>query len=210
MALAGVDAHAKLVLLDDAAGNSRYSLPVPGYDSSFRVLSIHVRPAAPLTGDAVADAAAVLTAIRSGQLYTAINAWASPPAFEFSATNRSATVHQGEYLSEGGPVALHVRSNAPAGYLTAVWRDGQVVSESDQRDFSVDATAGDAAYGVTIRDPRRPAAPPWLISNPIHVRDHAERLERTRRTVALQRQRTCRYSTVATRLAGRAKTMRCR
>jgi hypothetical protein len=117
----------------------------------------------------VADGAAVLKAIRGGQSYTAINAWASPPAFEFSATNRSGTVHQGESLSGGGPVALHVRSNAPAGYLTTVWRDGQVVGESDQRDFSVDATAGDAPYGVTIRDPSRPLSPPWLISNPIHV-----------------------------------------
>jgi hypothetical protein len=81
------------------------------------------------TGDAVADAAAVLKAIRAGQLYTAINAWASPPAFEFSATNHSGTAHQGESLSGDGPVALHVRSNAPAGYLTTVWRDGQVVSE---------------------------------------------------------------------------------
>ena len=77
----------------------------------------------------MADAAAVLKAIRAGQLYTAINAWASPPAFEFSATNHSGTAHQGESLSGDGPVALHVRSNAPAGYLTTVWRDGQVVSE---------------------------------------------------------------------------------
>jgi hypothetical protein len=170
VALAGVDAHAKLVLLEDNGGNSRYSLPVPGYAPSFRVLSVHVRPESPLTGDAAADAAAVVKAIRGGQLYTALDAWASRATVEFSATNHSGTVHQGEYLGGGGPVALHVRSNAPAGYLTTVWRDGQVVSESDQREFNREvSTAVGSAYGLTIRDPHRPDAPPWVISNPIHV-----------------------------------------
>ena len=97
MAIAGVDAHAKLALREDDAGDSRYSLPVPGYDASFRVLSVHVRPDSPLTGDAAADAAAVVTAIRAGHLYTAIDGVASPPVFEFTATNGSGTVHEGEY-----------------------------------------------------------------------------------------------------------------
>lgn len=170
VAVAGADAHAKLVLLDDYAGNPRYWLPFPGYQPSLRVLSVHVRPAVPLSGDAAADAALLLQAIRGGQLYTAMDAWASPPAFEFSATNNSGTAHEGDHLADGGPVSLHVRSNAPPGYVTTVWRDNQSLTESDQHELRFDTpSTGDAAYWVAIRDPRRPSSPPWLTSNPIHV-----------------------------------------
>jgi len=169
VALAGVDTHAKLVLLEDGAGNSRYSLPIPGYEPSFRVLSMHVRPSSPLTGDAPNDATALLSAIRDGQLYTAVDAWASPAAFEFTATNRSSTAHQGEFLAIGGPVLLRVRSNAPDGFLTTVWRGSDAIAEKGEREFTLDAGEGAAIYRVTIRDPRRSASPPWLISNPIYV-----------------------------------------
>lgn len=170
VALAGADAHAKLVLLDDNAGNPRYWLPFPGYEPSLRVLSVHVRPSVPLTGDAAADAVVLLKAIRGGQLYTAMDAWASPPAFEFSASNGSGVAHEGEHLTHGGAVSLHVRSNAPPDYLTTVWRDNQTLTESDQRELRFDAPSwGEAAYWVTIRDPRRPSSPPWLIANPVHV-----------------------------------------
>src|SRR5262249_54568320 len=61
-------------------------------------------------------------------------------------------------------------SNAPAGFLTTVWRDGRAITETEQREFSVDGQpSGDAVYRVTIRDPRRAAAPPWVISNSIQV-----------------------------------------
>ncbi len=43
--LAGVDAHARLDLQDDPV-DARFALPLPGYESSFRVLSIRVRPGA--------------------------------------------------------------------------------------------------------------------------------------------------------------------
>jgi hypothetical protein len=170
VAVAGADAHAKLVLLDDKAGNPRYWLPFPGYQPSLRVLSVHVRPESPLSGDAAADAGLLLKAIRGGQLYTAMDAWARPPVFEFSATNTSGTAHEGEHLADAGPISLHVRSNAPGGYLTTVWRNGQTITERDQPEFRFDApSAGDGAYWVTIRDPRRPSSPPWLTSNAIHV-----------------------------------------
>jgi len=167
--LAGADAHAKLVLLDDNAGNSRYWLPVPGYQPSLGVSSVHVRLPSPLTGDAAVDGAAILQAIRGGQLHTAVDAWALPPRFEFTATNRSGTAREGERLAISGPVSLRVRSNAPSGFVTTVWRGSEPVAERTERDFTIDAPEGSAIYRATIRDPNRPSAPPWVISNPIYV-----------------------------------------
>jgi hypothetical protein len=179
IAVAGVDAHAKLVMIDSEVEAGRYSLPVPGYEASFRVLSVHVRPGAPLSGDAAVDAAALLGAIRSGRLYTAVDAFASPAAFEFSASNGSGTVQQGQSLPVGGPVSLHVRHNAPPGFLATLWRDGKALIENDAREFSVDGGGATGVYRVTVHDPRRPGAPPWIISNPIYVRDpHLSQPER--------------------------------
>jgi hypothetical protein len=184
--VAGADAHAKLVLLDDGAGNDRYWLPVPGYESSLGVSSVHVRTS-PLTGDAAVDAAAIVKAIRGGQLYTAVNAWASPPAFEFTATNRSGTAREGEQLSPGGPVSLHVRSNAPPGFVTIVWRGSEAVADQPEPELSVDAPEGPAIYRTTIRDPDRPSAPPWVISNPIYIQAPAAAAPVERRAPAVTR-----------------------
>jgi hypothetical protein len=185
--LAGADAHAKLVLLDDDAGNSRYWLPVPGYEPSLGVSSLHVRPASPLTGDAAVDAAAILKAIRGGQLYIAVNTWASPPAFEFTATNRAGSAREGELLAVGGPVSLRVRSNAPPGFVTTVWRGNEAVAEKAEAQVSVDAPEGAATYRATIRDPDRPSAPAWVISNPIYVQTPAPAAPAERRAAAATR-----------------------
>src|SRR5262245_24764099 len=50
--LAGADAHARLPLRGgDPAEGGGLALPLPGYEPSFRVLSVHARTERPLTGD---------------------------------------------------------------------------------------------------------------------------------------------------------------
>jgi hypothetical protein len=176
VALAGVDAHARLDLGGDPA-DSRFALPLPGYESSFRVLSIRVRPDSPLSGDAAGDAAIVMRAIRAGHLYMAVDAVATPPSFEFTATNDLGTVHEGDQLGVGGPVTLRVRSNAPQGFTTIVWSGASVLGpEHHEQDFSVQAPADPAVYSVEIRATGRPASsteppPAWIRSNAIYVRN---------------------------------------
>lgn len=163
--LAGVDAHARLEL-----GMDRLVLPVPSYESAFRVVSVHVEPDRPLSGDAAADAAGVIHAIRAGHVFTAIDAVASPPAFEFTATNTRGTAHEGDELEVGGPTLLRIRSNAPPDFTTIV-RDGikMLASNRDTSDLTVHAPDGPGVYWVEIVAPgARPAT--WIRSNPIYVR----------------------------------------
>ena len=89
--LAGADAHAKLALLNVDPGDNRYSLPLPGYEASFRTQSVHVNIDAPLSGNARDDAAAILRGVRSGHLYMALDAFATPPSLEFTAENGTGT-----------------------------------------------------------------------------------------------------------------------
>ena len=171
VAIAGADAHAKLAPRSADPGDSRYALPLPGYESSFRVLSIHVKPDRPFSGDAATDARVLMRAIRSGHLYTAVDGAATPASFELTATNEHGTVHEGDELGVGGPVTLRVRSNAPPGFTTTVWSGTKLLStDHHEQDFTIQAPADPAVYWVEIRATGRPTEVTWLRSNPIYVR----------------------------------------
>ena len=65
---------------------------------------------------------------------------------------------QGDQLAVGGPVTLHVRSNAPDGFTTTIWNGVTAVTPiGASRDFRLTVPAGPAVYWVEIRR-RRPDA----------------------------------------------------
>jgi hypothetical protein len=169
--IAGVDAHARLELRAGDHGANTFALPIPGYESTFRALSVHVVPTEPLTGDAATDAGRIAGGVRQGQVYAAVNAWASPPRFEFTATSKKGVANSGGELQAGGMLTLRVRSNAPPAFRTSIrWDEGLLVADSPEREMSVAVDARPGVYRVEIRSPAHPAGPPWLISNPIYVR----------------------------------------
>jgi hypothetical protein len=171
VAIAGVDAHAKLALWDVESGDNRFTLPFPGYGAAFRTLSVHVRPDRPLSGDAVADADLFLRALRAGHVYTAVDALATPPYFEFSALAKNdALIKQGSSALAYEPLRLRVRSNAPRGFTTTVWEGARALT-TDRRDqeFTLLVPQGPASYRVEIRAADRPGRPLWIVSNPIYA-----------------------------------------
>jgi len=174
VAIAGIDAHARIDWQGDGADPSR-ALALPGYEPSFETLSVHITPDGPFTGSAQADAAGLLRAIRNGHLYAAVDGFATPPSFEFSATNDRGTVHEGDVLTTGGPVTLRVRSNAPPSFTATVW-NGATVMSADHHEpaFTLTAPAGPGVYRVEIRAPGKAHAASWLRSNPIYVRPPEE------------------------------------
>ncbi len=160
VAVAGTDAHGQIG-----------AVPIPSYESAFRMLSVRVTPESLLSGNAVADAAAILGGLRAGHVYTAVDGFAGPPFFTFSAVSSVGSVGQGDNLPASGPVTLRVRSNAPPTFTTTVWRDNQIL-ETDRHDpsFTVTAPEGPAVYRVEIHASDRRDRPLWIASNPIYVR----------------------------------------
>ena len=75
----GADAHARLALRNSDTGDDGLALPLPGYEPSFRVVSVRVRPERPLSGVAAVDAPGVVRAIRAGHLHSIINGIAANP-----------------------------------------------------------------------------------------------------------------------------------
>jgi hypothetical protein len=175
LAIAGADAHAKVAWRDTEPGDNSSSLPIPSYESAFKALSVHVRPERPLTGDdAVSDADALLGGLRKGRVYVAIDGWAAPSAFEFTASGASIWALPGDIVSPGSPLTLRVRSNAPGGYVTTIWKDSQSLTERTEPEFEVAVGGEPAAYSVEVSRPNAPDQPPWITSNPIYVRQSVD------------------------------------
>jgi PHP domain-containing protein len=171
--LAGADAHAKLALRGDPADN-QYVLAVPGYESAFRTMSVHVALDRPLSGNAATDAPSLIGALRSGHLYTAIDGIATPPSLEVTASSGPGTARAGDELRAGSQVTLRVRSNAPRGFTTTVWKGATALSaDHRERDFTVAAGQGPGVYWVEIRSTDGPEPLSWIRSNPVYVRDPA-------------------------------------
>jgi hypothetical protein len=170
VALAGADAHAKLEIRNVDPGDNRFALELPSYRAALGVMTVRIRPSATLTGsDAAADAERLLQGLRSGHLYTAIDAWAAPPAFAFTASTASGHAAQGDEVVTAGAARLHVRSNAPAGYVTGVWQGRTRIAELEKNEADLDVT-GPGVFRVEIRRGKSNEEPAWITSNPIFMR----------------------------------------
>jgi hypothetical protein len=167
--LAGTDAHARLGLGGADPVEGRLSVPFPGYETSFRTLSVHVRPDRPFNGDAIQDADALVRGLRRGHAYVVVDGLASPPVFQFTAGNGQETANQGDRLDFGPSTTLHVGSNAPASFTTTVWAGNRVLASSQGQPELTRRIEEPAVYRVEITAPSTNGPIAWLISNPIYV-----------------------------------------
>jgi hypothetical protein len=170
VALAGADAHARIGL---RGGGDPYqdgaSLKMPSYESVFRTFAIRAQIDRPLTGRADADAVAVRGALAAGHVYTAIDAIATPPAFEFSARSGAFLAHAGDDLVLGGPVDVDARVNAPTATVVLLENGRRIASGTARVHYRAPERA--ALFRVEVYLPEAPGSPavPWIVSNPIYV-----------------------------------------
>jgi len=108
-------------------------------------------------------------ALAAGHVYTAIDALARPPSFEFSARSGAFSAKAGDGLPLDGPVTIESRVNDPDATLVLLER-GRVVAES-RAALSYRGSAEPSVYRVEARLPSAPGNPPlpWIVSNPIYV-----------------------------------------
>jgi hypothetical protein len=180
VAIAGADAHARIGVrsLGEPYDN-RSSLHVPSYEQIFRAFS-NALPGAAFSGDAAADAQAVLAAIRAGHVYSTIDGLGGPAGMSFTATSGTATAAAGDVLPLGGPVTLRIAMQAPEGARMEIVKDGGVLETRTGTDVEHVVDAVPAVYRVEILLPAAPGEPPvpWMVSNPIYVgRDATPGLE---------------------------------
>jgi len=169
VAVAAADAHARVGTGGDPYGES-LTLHLPSYEQMFRTLSISLQDVQ-LRGDAREDARTVIEAIRSGHVFSTIDALATPAVFSFTATSGSNHAIMGDRLPIDGPIMLNVAANAPQGATIRLLADGKPVASGGPASLEYAAPAMPSVYRVEIDTVGAPGRPPipWIVSNPIYV-----------------------------------------
>ena len=171
--VAGTDAHARLGSQnDDTFGyGGNWFLRLPSYEASLRTFALRVELDGPFSGNGPADAAQLLRAIRGGHLFTAIDAVASPAAFEFSARTGSSVAEQGDLIGPDRSTTFTARVNANTGGVIVLRKDGRILTQHPVPELTFDAPPGPGVYRVEVYLSNSPGRPPvpWIVSNPIYV-----------------------------------------
>jgi hypothetical protein len=167
--VAAADAHARLGPGEDPY-RRRLSLHVPAYEQVFRTMSVAI-PDRQLRGDATDDARMVLDAISVGNVYSSIDASATPALFDFTATSGAHTAGMGQRLPLNGPVRLRVRTNAPEGSTITLLSDGKAIATGGPSALEYETPAAPSVYRVEVSIAQAPGTPPvpWIVSNPIYL-----------------------------------------
>ena len=151
--IVGVDAHTRL----------------PSYEAVFRVARNHVLLDAPLTGNGPRDVAAVVDALSRGRAFIGIDGIAPTDGFFFSAERAGRSWSMGETVAPTPELRLRAGGAAHPEAVHHLLKDGEVVlSETGGFDVAA-AEAGVYRVEVTLPGWRIP----WILSNPIYVRDTA-------------------------------------
>lgn len=166
-ALAAVDAHGGVLLGEDRGDRRGMALAWPSYQAMFRALSQHAVLDSPLTGQAAADAAAILSAIQEGRTYSVVDGYATPAALTFDAEQTDRRAGIGGHLPTAG-VATTFRASvaaAPGIRLVLLHNGTEIASGQGSLQYAADAPPG--AYRVEAHFPG--ASAPWIVSNHISV-----------------------------------------
>lgn len=172
VALAGHDAHGGLGS-EAREGERRRQLGMPSYEASFRTFSIRAVLERSFSGAADADAATLLDALRSGRVFTSVDAIATGPRLDFVARTSAHVVEQGGVLPVSElPARFDVRVPPVPGARVVLYRNGSIVAQQEGAVLAADA-GREGAYRTEVHVASAPGAPavPWIVSNPIFIRD---------------------------------------
>jgi hypothetical protein len=159
VALAGVDAHGGIGRGMEEGGKRRPALgTIPSYEASFRSFSTRAALDQPFTGQASADAASLISAIRNGHVFTAIDAIAGP-AYIGIASDPSGRPYVNYVVGDGGELIM-VRD----GHDSLPLQEGRA---GQYRFKDADMTG---VVRFEVRVPHAPGTPPvpWIVSNPLY------------------------------------------
>jgi hypothetical protein len=173
VALAGADAHARVGLRtvgEPYDNNNSNSIHIPSYEDSFRMFSISL-PQAMLVGNPLADANAVIAAIRAGHVYSTLDAVGGAAAMSFTAASENAKATAGDELLAASPVVLRAEVQAPADAHIVLMKNGEPAARAAGAMLEHTTGPERAAYRIEVNLPGAPGQPPvpWIVSNPIYV-----------------------------------------
>lgn len=168
IATAGNDAHANVgISLSDSAGKTLAGIQLDTYDTSFRLVRLHVL----IAQDKTLETASLLEALRAGHCFIGFDLLGDTSGFSFAVENPGETKIQGDEIILQEETRLKV--DTPVSSRLLLFKDGSVVLDESgitTRDLPITERG---VYRVEVYLPQLGtvvAEKPWIISNPIYVR----------------------------------------
>ena len=159
-AIPGNDAHANIgVSLKDSSGKTLLGIQLDPYETSFRLVRLHVL----IEGNKALDQTSLLEAVRAGHCYIGFDFLGDTTGFSFEAEN------PGELKIQGDEITLQegtkLRVTTPIASRIVLYKDGAVFQEANgiTKDWQI---TDRGIYRVELYQGNLP----WIISNPIYVR----------------------------------------
>ncbi|HEX5885685.1 MAG TPA: hypothetical protein VFY67_14185 [Pyrinomonadaceae bacterium] len=167
-ATAGNDAHANIgVSLKDSSGKTLLGIQLDPYETSFRLVRLHVL----LEQDKPLDTPALLDAITAGHCFIGFDFLGDSSGFSFDAENNEERKTQGDEIFLKNETRLRVQ--VPVSSRIVLFKDGAVFVDESGISAKELAITERGVYRVEVYLPQLGnlvATKPWIISNPIYVR----------------------------------------
>ena len=157
--LAGVDAHGGIGRGMEEGGKRRPALgTIPSYEASFRTFTTRAILDRPFSGDAGSDGRALMAAIRSGRVFTLIDAIGGPGFLDVE-YDRAGSGWVDYGIGDGADLVMVRESSDSRPLQTAAVGRYQLAKE------------GIGRGRFEVRVPNAPGTPPvpWIVSNPIYL-----------------------------------------
>jgi hypothetical protein len=178
LAMAGVDAHARIGLRpgDEPMESTRTLARLPGYTASFGTFGLAMSwpDDEAQTGDATADARAVLRALHARAMHVVVFALADAVPLTFEAHADGRVFRPGDQVAADGPVTLSVAMPRVDGARIALLRNGRPWRAQDAGPLLTTQVLphdGPGVYRAEVWLPRGWQQPhlPWMWSQAIAV-----------------------------------------
>lgn len=167
-ATGGNDSHANIGLsLRDSAGKTVAGIQLDPYETSFRLVRLHVitNEQQPLSQEQL------LNAIKAGHCFIGFDLFSDTSGFRFEAQTPNVTVMQGDEIPLQPDTRLRIQT--PLASRVVLFKDGSVMlNESGVTTKEIPVTER-GVYRVEVYLPpveQVVGEKPWLISNPIYIR----------------------------------------
>lgn len=167
-AIGGNDAHSNIgVSLKDGSGKTLLGIQLDPYDTSFRLVRLHVL----IEQGKTFDATSLIDAVRAGHCFIGFDFLSDSSGFSFGAESGGERKLQGDEVSLGTDTKLRVRTPVPGRIV--VFKNGAVFLDENGSGSKEFAVTERGVYRVEVYLPQLGtlvADKPWIISNPIYVK----------------------------------------
>ena len=167
-ATGGNDAHSNIGLsLKDRSGKTLLGIQLDPYETSFRLVRLHVL----VEKNRPLDPPSLMSAVQAGHCFIGFDFLGDSSGFSFEAENGEGRKIQGDEITLRPETRLRVRT--PVSSRIVLLKDGAVFLDESGINEKEQAIIERGVYRVEVYLPQlgpMVASKPWIISNPIYVR----------------------------------------